>query len=316
MARPFRFGVQLGQLPSDGWADQVRRIEELGYASLFVPDHFTPQWDPVALQAAAAAVTQQLNVGSLVYGVDYRHPVVLAKAAATLHVLSGGRHEFGIGAGWMQTDYDQAGMAYDSPGTRIARLDEALQIIRSMWSQDETSFEGEHFTVRSVPKAAALATGEAPRVLVGGGGPKILRLAGRHADIVGINPSLPEGRVTGDTPRDLRPERVNEKVEWVREGARAAGRNPEAIEFSSLSFVIGLTDEPGNLRRALAGSTGMSEEQVANCPLFLTGSGPEICDCLQARREQTGISYVVVPGTDMDQVEAFAEAVVAPLAGK
>ena len=116
MPKPFRFAVQISTLPADGWIERVRAYERLGYSTVFCPDHFGPQWDPTALLAAAAAVTTRLRVGSLVYDVDYRHPVIHAKGAATIQLLSGGRHEFGIGAGWMQTDYDEAGMTYDSPG--------------------------------------------------------------------------------------------------------------------------------------------------------------------------------------------------------
>ena len=132
MTHPFRFGVQLSALPGPEFAPRLRQIEALGYSSVFFPDHFGPQYEPVAALAAAAALTTKLRVGSLVYGVDYRHPVVLAKAAATIQLLSGGRHEFGLGAGWMRSDYDQAGMAYERAGLRIERLDEALTVIRSM----------------------------------------------------------------------------------------------------------------------------------------------------------------------------------------
>jgi probable F420-dependent oxidoreductase len=316
MTRPFRFGVQLQQLPAEGWVDAVRRIEAWGYSTVFVPDHFGTQWEPTAMLAAVAAVTQGLHVGSLVYDVDYRHPVVLAKAAATIHLLSGGRHEFGIGAGWMETDYREAGMPYDSPGVRIERLGEALEIIRSMWTQERTSFTGKHFRITNVAQAAELPAGERPRILIGGGGRKLLALAGRYADIVGINPTLIEGKVTPDTPRDLAPERVREKTNLVREAAARAGRDPEAIEFNSLSFVLAVSDDPKPLRTALANNTGMTVEQVADCPLFLTGSAAELRDRLQRRREQTGISYVVVQGGKLDALETFAEAVVAPLAGK
>jgi len=314
--RPFRFGVQISSLPPDGWRDRVRRIETLGYATLFCPDHFSPQWDPTALTAAAAAVSERLRIGTLVYGVDYRHPVVYAKQAATLHLLSGGRHEFGIGAGWMETDYQQAGMSYDRPGVRIERLGEALQVIEGMWAQDGFSFSGRHFQVKEVPRAAKLPEGSRPALLVGGGGRRLLSLAGRHADIVGINPQLQEGRVTARTPADLAPERVREKVRWVREAAEAAGRDPAAIELQSLVFVTAITDQPQGLREALARQSGMSEEQVADCPLFLTGPAGEIRDRLEKRREETGISYVVVQGGDLELLERFAEAVVQPLAGR
>jgi probable F420-dependent oxidoreductase len=315
MPKPFRFGVQCASLPADAWAERVRRIEALGYSTLFCPDHFGPQWDPTAMLAAAAAVTTRLRVGTLVYGIDYRHPVIYAKQAATLHLLSGGRHEFGIGAGWMETDYQQAGMPYDRPGLRIERLGEALEIITGMWKGDAFSYQGRHFRVREIPRAAELPEGSRPPILIGGGGRRMLSLAGRYADIVGINPTLVEGKVTPETPADLAPERVREKVEWVRDAARAAGRDAAAIELNSLVFVVAITDRPQGIREALAKNSGMSVEQVADCPLFLTGSASEIRERLEKRREQTGISYVVIQGRDQEIVERFAAEVAAPLAG-
>jgi probable F420-dependent oxidoreductase len=315
MSHPFRFGVQLSALPADGWAERIRRIEALGYSSVFWPDHFGTQWEPVAALAAAAACTRSLRIGSLVYGVDYRHPVVLAKAAATIHLLSGGRHEFGIGAGWMETDYREAGMPYDRPGVRIERLDEALQVIRSMWENERTTFSGKHYQIKGMAQAAELEKGARPRILIGGGGRKLLTLAGRHADIVGINPTIVAGRVLPETPADLAPERVREKVGWVREAAAAAGRDADAIELTALVFVVAITDDPKPLREALARGSGMSVEQVADAPLFITGSATEIRDRLERRREQTGISYIVIQGRDEALLERFADAVVAPLSG-
>jgi probable F420-dependent oxidoreductase len=316
MVHPFRFGVQLSSLPGEGFAERLRRIEALGYSSAFWPDHFGPQWEPVAALAAAAAVTTRLRVGSLVYGIDYRHPVVLAKAAATIQLLSGGRHEFGLGAGWMQSDYDQAGMTYDRPSLRIERLDEALTIIRSMWAQPKTSFSGRHYQVKDVPAAVEPAPAAPPKVLVGGGGRKLLAVAGRHADIVGINPSIPEGRVLPHTIHDLAPERVREKVGWVREAAAAAGRDFGALELQSLIFVTAVTDDPRPVREAVSRQTGMSVDDVAACAGFLTGPGSEIRDRLEKRREETGLSYVVIQGGDPAALERFAEAVVTPLTGR
>lgn len=316
MARPFRFGVQVSALPADGWIERVRAYETLGFSTVFCPDHFGHQWDPTALLAAAAAVTTRLNVGALVYDVDYRHPVIHAKSAATIHLLSGGRHEFGIGAGWMRTDYDEAGMTYDRPGVRIERLDEALQIIRSMWENERTTFAGEHYRVTNIAQAAQLPAGSRPKILIGGGGPRVLRLAGRRADIVGINPSLPEGKITPETVADLAPERIDAKLASVREGAEKAGRRFEDIELNSLSFAVAITDDPSGLRKALAGNSGMTVEQVASSPLFLTGSAAEIRDGLEKRRERFGFSYIVVQGRDQPVLEKFAEQVMAPLSGK
>jgi probable F420-dependent oxidoreductase len=314
--KPFRFGVQLQHLPPENWVERVRWIEELGYSSIFFPDHFSTQWDPTTALAAVAAVTDTVKVGSLVYDVDYRHPVVYAKAAATLHLVSGGRHEFGLGAGWMETDYVEAGLPYDRAGIRIERLEEALQIIRTMWTQERTSFEGRHYRIQGIAQAAPLPEGERPRILVGGGGRRLLGVAGRLADIVGINPSLPEGKVTSNTARDLAPERVREKVSWVRSAAESVGRNPDEIELNALVFVTNISDDPSGLRRALAESTGMTTDQVADCPLFLTGSPSEIRERLQKRREESGISYVVIQGEQPEMLEQFAHAVVSELAGR
>ncbi|MCC7075609.1 MAG: TIGR03621 family F420-dependent LLM class oxidoreductase [Acidimicrobiia bacterium] len=315
MARPCRFGIQLSTLPADGWVERVRSIESLGYSTLFLPDHFGPQLDPTVAMTAVAAVTETLNVGSLVYGIDYRHPVVYAKQAATLHLLSGGRHEFGLGAGWMQSDYDEAGIGFDEPGVRVSRLAEALTLIRSMWTEERTTFEGEHFRVTDIASAARLPAGKRPRIVVGGGGRRLLSVAAAQADIVGINPALPHGRVVAETPSDLTPDRVAEKVGWVRDAARAAGRDPDDIELSSLSFMVSITDQGATVRDGIAQGLGMSGGEVECCPLFIVGTAEEIRDQLVRRRELFGISYVVISTEDPALIEAFAEIAVRPLTG-
>lgn len=316
MPRPFRFGLQVFNLPPERWAQDMREVESLGYSSVYFPDHFGAQWDPLTGAMGVAAVTERLRVGTLVCDVDYRHPVVLAKSAATIQLASRGRLELGVGAGWMQSDYDQAGIAYDSHGTRIERLEEALRICKSMWSEPETSFEGKHYRISKIAKAVDPLPQPAPALLVGGGRPKILGVAGRHADIVGINPSLHEGRVTADTARDLTPDRVQQKVDWVRAAAEAGGRNFADLELSTLTFVVAISDDPKPMRAAIAQNTGMAESDVADCPLFLTGSAAEIRDTLQRRREKTGISHIVIQLRDLGIVRQFAEGIVEPLAGK
>lgn len=315
MSKPFRFGIQTGGLSRGGWADYVRAVEALGYSSLLVPDHFGKQWDPFVLMTAAAAVTERLVVGSLVLGVDYRHPVTVAKAAATLDGLSGGRLELGIGAGWMKDDYDQAGLVYDSPGVRIARLEEAVAVMKAMWTEDVVSFSGKHYEISAITGAREAVTEPHPRLALGGGGPKVLALAGRAADVVTVNASLHEGRVTPQTALDLTPARLREKIGWARDAAAAAGRDPDALEYQTLSFVVAVTDDAASVRQGVAASTGMSEDDVAGCPFFIVGSGAEIREGLQRRREDTGVNYVVIQDTSLEELERFAEAVVAPLAG-
>jgi probable F420-dependent oxidoreductase len=315
MQRPFRFGVQVQDFPAGKWAEEVRRIEALGYSSIFCPDHFTTQWDPLTTIGAIAAVTEHVKVGTLVCDVDYRHPVIHAKAAATLQLISGGRLEFGLGAGWMKTDYEEAGLPYDRPGIRIERLEEALQIIRAMWTQARTSFEGKHYRIREIAQAAPLPEGASPKILIGGGGRRVLGLAGRQADIVGLSATMHDGQVTAETAADLAPARVREKIGWIREGAEHAGRDWDEIELNALVFIVAIADDVSELRQTLASSSGMSVEQVRDCPIFLTGSPAEIQDRLLKQRDETGISYIVIQGGDDERVERFAEEIMRPLAG-
>lgn len=315
--KPFRFGVGfLSKLTADGWAEQLRHIEALGYSSVFWPDHFTSQWEPVATLAAAAAVTKRLRIGSLVFGVDFRHPVVLAKAAATIHLLSGGRFEFGIGAGAFRSDYDQSGIPYNRPSVRIERLDEALEIIRHMWTQETTSFSGKHYQIKEIPQAVELPEGDSPRIIVGGGGRKILTVAGRHADIVSICPSMRKGKWTTDTLRDCSLDRFRDKIRWVRNSAEANGRNFDEIELNTTVFTTIITDDPKPVRETIANDYGLTDEEIVACPGFLIGSAAEIRERIEQLRNETGISYIMIWAETQDLVERFAEAVVDPLTGK
>lgn len=316
MPGDFRFGVQIGRLPVDGWREKVRHYEELGFSSILFPDHFGKQLEPLAAISAIAGATSKINVGALVFDVDYRHPVILAKAAATLDALSGGRFEFGFGAGWMESDYREAGMQYDPPGVRVSRMEEAIAVMKAMWTQDPANFEGEHYKITGIAGAGESVTKPHPRLLIGGGGKRVLSIAGRHADIVGINPNMAAGKVTGDSAADLSPARTLEKISWVRDAAETAGRDPDEIELTALVFVVAILDDPSPVRTTLAASTGMTEDEVANCPLFLTGPPSEIRDRLVERREQTGISYIVIQ--DMGNLppgvlERFSAEIVGPL---
>lgn len=306
-----RFGVQLKALAPGGWRERARRIESLGYSSVLVEDHFETQWDPATALAGIAAVTQELHVGTLVYGVDFRHPAVLAKAAATLQALSGGRHEFGIGAGWLALDYERLGIDFEPAGVRIERLEEAIEIISRLWDSDQVTYNGAHFTVTEHPRTVELGAIRAPRVLMGGGGPKVLAVAGRHADTVAINPSLPHGAYRPEVMKDMTASGVAEKIRWVREAATEAGRDPGDLEIASLAFVVAVGRRAKRARENIASSTGLTIDDVALSPLYLTGSPGEIRESLLRRSEEPGISYVIIQ--DGPHLEDFAEAVVQPL---
>ncbi|HEU4431519.1 MAG TPA: TIGR03621 family F420-dependent LLM class oxidoreductase, partial [Myxococcota bacterium] len=273
---------------------------------------FFPEWDPVVALSAVAAVTTRIKTGTLVYGVDYRHPVVLARAAATAHALSGGRVEFGIGAGWTEADYVEAGLRYDPAGARVERLEEALHVIKGIWTNERTTFSGQSYQVKGAQRAVDLPS--LPRILIGGGGKKVLGVAGRHADIVGINPKVAEGKITANAARDGMLERTREKIRWVEEAATAAGRDFDALELNALVFGTVITDDPKPTREFLGKQAGMSPDDVAASPLYLVGSAREIQDTLQRRREELGFNYVVIQGRDFALLEKFAAEVVTPLA--
>lgn len=306
--RPFRFGVQANNAADgDGWRELAVRAEALGYDVLTMPDHFGDELAPVPALAAAAAATTRLRIGTLVFANDYKHPVVLAKELATLDVLSGGRLEIGLGAGWMRSDYDQAGLPYDSPGTRIARLEESLAVIRGAFGPAAFDFAGEHYRItgyNGMPKPVQ----PRPPLLLGGGAKRMLALAAREADIVGINGSLHEGMIGSEAIQSMTAEAVDQKLQWVRD---AAGDRFESIELNVRAFMVNITDDRDGAAEALASMLGVEPSFIVESPFALIGTPAQMIDDLRARRERWGFSYVIV-GTA--ELEGFAP-VVAELAG-
>ncbi|MGZ6977910.1 MAG: TIGR03621 family F420-dependent LLM class oxidoreductase [Acidimicrobiia bacterium] len=305
MAKPFRFGVQCGgDHDRASWEQLAHKIEALGYSTLYLPDHFIDtQMAPLVGMAVAAEATKTLRVGALVFDNDYKHPAVLAKEIATLDRLSDGRAELGIGAGWMKVDYDALGMPYDAAGVRVDRLEEALAVIKGAWGPEPYSFEGTHYTIteyNGIPKPTQQPY---PPILVGGGGPRVLRLAGREADIVGINPNLRAGAVTNDAATNSVAEMIDQKVGWIREGA---GSRFDDLELQIRFFFAAITDDRRALAEAAAPGFGMEPEAALEAGITCIGTVEEIADQLVARRERWGVSYVVI-GDDI--FEAFAPVV-------
>ena len=308
--RPFRFGVQASTAPSGkAWADLARRTEDLGYAVLTMPDHFTDQLAPVPAMTVAANVTTNLRVCALVFDNDYKHPVVLAKELATMDVLSDGRIDIGIGAGWMRSDYDQAGMQYDTPGVRIDRFIEGLKVIRGCMADGSFSFTGTHYKITEYNGLPKPLQKPCPPVLIGAGGKRMLGIAAREADIVGINPSLTPGFVGPEVIADMSSASVAQKIAVVKE---KAGARFDKIELNIRTFLVNVTDDGKGAREKLAKGMGVDAALIHDSPFALIGPPNELIETLQKRREQFGLSYVIVGG---DDVESFAP-VVAALAGK
>lgn len=306
--RPFRFGIQLHTAGSGAdWAEQARKAESLGYSTLFMPDHFGDQLAPVPALMAAADATTDLRVGALVFDNDYKHPVVLAKELATIDVLSGGRLEVGLGAGWMKSDYEQSGISYDAPGVRVSRMEEGIAVIKGCFADGPLTFEGEHYRVTAYD-AQPKPVQTPPPLLIGGGAKRVLSIAAREAQIVGINPSIHSGQVDADAARNGAAEETDKKVAWVRE---AAGDRYDDLELNMLQFAGIVTDDRRGTAEMMAPLFGLPPEALDTYPHACIGTVEEIVESLQARRERWDVSYFVFQG---DTMEPLAP-VVAALAG-
>ncbi|HEV2809052.1 MAG TPA: TIGR03621 family F420-dependent LLM class oxidoreductase [Acidimicrobiales bacterium] len=303
-SRPFRFGCSLAGFDhGHDWAETARRIEGLGYSTMLVPDHLGDQLAPLPALAVAAAATTRLRVGSFVLSNDFRHPVLLAKEAATVDLLAGGRLELGLGAGWRQEEYQTAGMVFDPGAVRLARLEESVAVLKGLWTGRPFTFAGNHYRVGELEGRPLPAQAGGPPLFVGGGGPRLLALAGRVADIVGLAPrSRPDGTLD---PADVTSEATDTKLGVIRE---AAGSRFTDLELNSLVLAARVGPTVSRRRQAdeLAATWGVSPDSVLASPHAVLGSADQVVDDLLARRERFGISYVTVPEPAMD---AFAEVI-------
>ena len=304
--RPFRFATMAERGRSaEHWREVAQRAEALGYDTLLMPDHITDQLAPVAALAAAAGATKTLRIGSFVFDNDYRNPVMLAREATTLDLLSDGRLEFGLGAGWNVRDYEQLGIPYDTPKIRVDRMEEALALIKRLWTEETVTHEGAYYRVRDakvLPRPTQLPH---PPVMIGGGGPRMLRIAAREAQIVAIAPRInPSGGAKVGT---VTVGSVEERIATLRHTPRFS-----ELELNVIVFDAQVTNARQSLVAALAARLKAAATALVRTPFFLYGSRASIAEELIARRERTGVSYVALPAGAM---EAFAP-IVASLRGK
>lgn len=312
--RPFRFGVAVHQARSkEEWVATAQKAETLGYSTMLMPDHLGEQLAPVPALLAAAEATHTLRIGSFVFDNDFRHPVILAKEAATLDILSGGRFEFGLGAGWERSEYERAGIPYDPPGVRVNRMEEALHIIKGLFADGPFTFSGKYYTVTAFEGHPKPVQQPHPPILIGGGGKRTLSIAAREATIVGFTPIF-RGAGGGTDYTDAAPAALMQKVEWVRQ---AAGDRFDELELNILIGEVFTTEEREQAAQFIAATMApnipdVTPEVVLSVPYLLIGSIDQICTDLLARREQFGISYVTVFEKNMETLAP----VVARLAGK
>jgi probable F420-dependent oxidoreductase len=293
---PFRFGVQIsGPVSPADLIETARTMEDLGYAVFSCSDHLSqlyPQHAPLLALAAVAAVTTTIELQPLVLANDFRHPVVLAKEAATLDLLSGGRFSLGLGVGWLAADYHSTGIEFHRPGIRIERLEEAVAIFKGLQSGEPFEFQGKHFGVSNLAGTPAPDRTPIP-LLVAGSGRRLLSLAARIADTVALNPGLPFSSgnwQTGPTPyADV----TDQKLEWIR---GAAGGRFGALEIQSTVLAGGITQrDPESLLTPVATLLGVPVGQLAGSPHVLAGTVEQCIETVLGWRERWGISYISFP---------------------
>jgi probable F420-dependent oxidoreductase len=309
--RPFRFGVTPGEaLSRKDWVDKARKAEDLGYSILLYPDHFVNPMATVPALSAAAEATTTLRVGSYVFDNDFRHPAMVAKEAATLDLLSDGRFELGIGAGWHGPEYEQTGIPFDPPGVRVDRLAEAVSIIKGLFGEAPVDFSGKYYSVRGLEGLPRPVQQPHPPIFIAGGAKRVLSLAAREADIVGLHLRTYADGSGGDIA-STSVDATLEKLEWIRQ---AAGDRFGDLEFNVLVSRLSISDNPTRAAEEIvskANRPGLTTDLLLESPNALIGTPEGIAETLQMRRERYFISYIVVSDDDM---EAFAP-VVARLSG-
>jgi probable F420-dependent oxidoreductase len=309
--KPFRFGVNVGRARSRAeWAEKARKVENLGYSTLTVPDHLADLLAPIPAVLSAAEATTRLRVGTNVLNNDFRHPVLVAREAATVDLLTDGRLQLGLGAGHMQSEYDQAGLRFEAGGTRVARLAEAVAIVKGLLKGEPVTVAGRYYRVTEHTLHPLPVQQPHPPLLIGGNGRRLLTLAAKEADIVGLS-GIAFRR--GGAEPDLSGWRVAEvdaRVQLVRE---AAGDRYDRLELNALVQRVVVTDDRRQAAEELTRRwTQLSPEEILQSPYVLIGTVDQLVEELQMRRARWGISYYII---FEPYIDVFAP-VVARLAGR
>jgi probable F420-dependent oxidoreductase len=297
MTRPFRFGVQLWTAPSRaGWRDKVRKVEDLGYDIVVVADHIGDGVAPLQGLTAAADASDKLRLGTLVLDNDFRHPVVLAREVAALDVLSEGRFELGLGAGWLGRDYERLGLSFDAPAVRVERLEESVEIVTRALAGESVSFSGAHYKVSGFEVQPKPIQNPLP-LMLGGGGRRMLRLAAERADIVGILPvAKPDG--SGLSEADQSKRALARKIELLR---AAAGERFDDIELNMLIQAVEIADDERAAAEKLAAEWEEPVDPILDMPFVLLGPVPAIVDKVLRLRDELGFSYLTLFEKDFER---------------
>lgn len=302
--RPFRFGFTGGASSKrQKLVDSAQTVEALGYSTFGLADHFARPFAPIVAGQAVADATTTLRITQTVLAQDFREPAVLAKELATLDVLSDGRLQVGLGAGWLRQEYEAAGMRFAPAPVRIARLEETAIILKRLFSEGRFSFAGEHYCISELEALPRPVQQPRPPIMIGGGGKNLLSVAARQADIVQLMPSNPGGRSLLNASQ-FSADAIEEKIGWIRD---AAGSRFDEIELSAQLLACAVTDRPdehlSDLATRIAAVTermggarvAFDSNELRDSPIVAVGSSSEVCEKLVETRRRYGISYLAAP---------------------
>ncbi len=317
----FRFSWQAFEAESaKDWQEKAKKAEDSGFSAFHLADHYLgpgpaldaashPVQNIAAVPAimAAASATNSIKVGCRVFCTSYRPAGVLAKEAMTIDFLTEGRLELGLGAGWVTSEYEALGIPFDPPGKRITRLEETIAVVKAHMKGEDLNFNGDQVKASGYQGLPASPSGKVP-LMIGGGAPRILGIAGREADIVSINYNNSSGHLAGSRETDTA-EATLKKSEWIKEGA---GNRFDDIELEIGAYLTIVTDNQTETANSFTDMLGMSVEEVLSFPHALIGSVDYICEELEKRRELFGITYISFP----DSAAESAIPIVEKLSGK
>ena len=302
MSRPFRFLADAREIATiRELTETVRKAEAIGIDTLVVPDHLIPQLAPMPAMAAIVALSDRLRISGFVLNNDLRHPAVMAQDLASLDVLSEGRLDIAIGAGWNRPEYEAIGIAFDRAPTRQARLAEAIAVLKGCFADGPFSFAGEHYTITDYDAFPKPVQRPHPPILIGGGGRRTLELAAREANIVGLAPRiLPNA--AGD-PGSITVAASAEKIEWVREAAGERFADLELNVYPSMTGVS-ITDQPLGEAREVAerlearSGVAVSPEELLDSPHIFINTVDGFVEKFVRLRDELGISSIMVGSVD------------------
>jgi len=303
------FGIQFGNLEPQRIRDLAQAAEAFGFDLVVFPDHFvyegperqydprTKVFDSIVLAAAAIEATKKIKVGQLVLCNLFRHPTVTAQALMTLDHFSGGRALAGLGTGWTESEFQMTGIPFPSISDRLRMLDESLTCIRSLWTNERTTFDGEFYKFKDAIMWPKPVQKPYPPIILGGGGKGLLRIAAKHADYINIIPGAGKrGHISMAEIKELTDESFRDRMNFTRAEAKRFGRDGDAIRGSNFIFLPILTDSAEatrNTAQMMSGGFGVSPEALLAQPVALIGTPDEWVKELRRRIERWGVTQFI-----------------------